>query len=80
MPFNSLFVVKEKYSVLNNAAINELRASNTKMRATNAAFSAEQHFDNEIVIKKMIAALEETVKILEKKICILKKAERGKEI
>lgn len=80
MPVNSLFVIKEKYSVLNNSTISELRDLNTKMLATNATFSVEQQFDSEIVIKKMITALEDSVKILEKKIDILKKAERVKKV
>lgn len=73
MSFNNLFVVKEKYNFLNNSAINEIRTSNSKVHAKVDKFSAKELLLNEAVIKKMIAALEETVKVLEKKVRNLKK-------
>lgn len=76
MPVNNLFFIKEKYSFLNKSAKNELRASYTKVPAKNAAFLAEQTFYNDIVIKKMITALEETVNVLEKKVHDLKKEQK----
>jgi len=76
MPVNSLFVVKEKYSVLNYSSINDLRTSYTKFLTKNAAFSPEQLLQKEMVIKKMIVALEETVKVLEKKVHDLKKEQK----
>jgi len=76
MPVNNLFVVKEKYSVLNNSSINDLRTSDIKFSTKNAAFSPEQLLKKEMVIKKMIVALEETVKVLEKKVHDLKKGQK----
>jgi len=73
MPVTSLFVVKEKYRVINNAVISELRDSCTKTPPTNEMFSAEQLFYDEIVIKKMIAVLEDTVKVLEERLQDIKK-------
>lgn len=76
MPVNSLFVVKEKYSLLNNSVITVVKTSNSTIPAKHAAFSAKENLCNEVVIKKMIAALEETVKVLEKKVQDLEKGAR----
>ena len=76
MPANNLFVVKEKYRALNYSLINDLRTSYTKFLTKNAAFSPEQLLQKEMVIKKMIVALEETVKVLEKKVNDLRKEQK----
>lgn len=76
MPINSLFVVKEKYSVLNYSSINDLKTSYTKFSTKNAALSPKQLLQKEMVIKKMIVALEETVKVLEKKVKDLRKEQK----
>jgi len=75
MPANNLFVVKEKYRVLNYSSINDLRTSYTKFLTKNAALSPEQLLQKKMVIK-MIVALEETVKVLEKKVHDLKKEKK----
>lgn len=76
MPANNLFVVKEKYRALNYSLINDLRTSYTKFSTKNAALSPEQLLQKEMVIKKMIVALEETVKVLEKKVNDLRKEQK----
>lgn len=82
MPVKNLLVVKEKYCFLNISAISEIRTSNSKVYAKCDTFSAKELLSNEVVIKKIIAALEVTVKVLEKKIQNLKniKEQKGKNV
>lgn len=78
MPVNNLFVVKEKYNFLNNTVIEVERPSYIKACQELTAFSEKNSLQNEAVIKKMIAALEDTVNVLEKKLHNLKKIEEQK--
>lgn len=73
MPVNSLFVVKEKYNFLSNIEINVETQSHIKEREEIIAITIKDRLYNEIIIKEMIVALEDTVKILEKKVYDLKK-------
>lgn len=76
MPVNSLLIAKEKYSLLNKSFVT---TSNNKVLAKLDAFSSMENVQNEFVIKNMIAALEDTVKVLEKKIHNLKNIKEQKE-
>jgi len=72
MPVNNLFVVKEKYSALNNSTVKDSRTSYAKFPTTNATYSAEELL-HEMSVKKMIAVLEDTVKVLEERLQDIKK-------
>lgn len=77
MPVNNLFVVKEKYGVLNNSTVKDLRTPYAKFPTANATYSGEELL-HEMSVKKIIAALEDIVKVLEKKIQNLKKIKEQK--
>lgn len=73
MSVNSLFVLKEKYKLLNNSFITIVKNSNSTAPTKLATFSAKENVHNEVVMKKMIVALEETIKVLEKRVQHIKK-------
>lgn len=82
MPVNSLFVVKEKYNFLSNPAKEVETPSYIKACEELTASSEKNRLQNEAVIKEMIAALEDTVNVLEKKLHNLKsiKEQKGKNV
>ena len=78
MPINSLFVINQKYSWSSSIAITVVKNSNVKITPTLDKSSLKEDLPNEVAIKKMITALEQIVKVLEKKVYDLKKNKKSK--
>lgn len=79
MPSNRLFIVKRNYNFLHSSSVNVERSPCVKSSQDPIVFSVNNVLLKEAVIKRMIAALEDNIKVLEKKVEDLKKISEQKD-
>ena len=72
MPVNSLSVAREKYNFLYEIKIDVERTTDLIFPTDHNVFPAKEQSRSEAVIKQMIAAFEDTVKVLEKDLQYIK--------